>query len=181
MFKPELDLLYPPVEAELGLPPIRLRIDYLMKKIELENGRASWRDQLSFAVRHKPELSALKRAPRTYRCGNYVFGLVMKEPWAQGINLEAVDDLWDRTHPFLKERGYSAISNPTVGDIVVYGKRLVDSTTLRTMNFIKDVLHFGIVRSNGQVRSKWGAHAIYTHDLNAIPTNYGEVAAFYRR
>jgi hypothetical protein len=106
----------------------------------------------------------------TWRCGDYVFGTVKKEQW---YSHKAVNRARINPHGFLDTRGYEEVYEPQEGDVVAY-------------KFKKgDVQHWGLVENVDSgliiVRSKFDAFSIYRHDLECVPSRYGEDVIFFRR
>lgn len=80
-------------------------------------------------------------------------------------------------HEILMAMNYRAVPLPDAGDIVTY----IHCGTKDTGAVLT---HIGIVQENGRVLSKLGGvddPHIYEHDLDKIPSNYGNIFRFYRK
>jgi hypothetical protein len=100
----------------------------------------------------------------SYRCAEYTFGTVQKEPWAEHFITEKQPEFWRSTEDFLERKGYQKTVVPTPGDIVAYGGTNGDSRWFG---------HFGIFEGLGKVVSKFGRGPIIRHDASLIPKGPG--------
>jgi hypothetical protein len=90
---------------------------------------------------------------------------------------DAVRNKFRDTHPkafagrsfmtWLTQGRLAEISSPKDGCLVCYFSA-------------KGWEHIGLFKS-GRVRSKWGEHGIYNHDLAEVPDQYGDCVRFYER
>lgn len=101
-----------------------------------------------------------------YRCANWVFWLHFKEEWAKpGSNLA---NFWKDSEKFIAPYGYRRISKPHDGDIVGYKD---------SMSF----MHWGILLRDRRVRSKFAMQNVYTHELEIIPSVWGDEVVYFRK
>ncbi len=99
-----------------------------------------------------------------YKCAQYVFGTVMKEPWSDA---PMPADFWKHTKRFLFKNNYISVKEGRDGDIIGYKDE-------------RDYLHFGIYR-NEKVISKFGKWHVVEHDVDLIPCDWGNYADFFRK
>ncbi len=101
-----------------------------------------------------------------YNCYEFTFGLNKSEDCislaGRGIFVNGEYVSWFINN-YLKEITKSEIQN---GDFIIY--------------FSSDeIVHSGIWKL-GQVRSKWGKFHTWDHDIDEVPSNYGNKVSFYR-
>lgn len=138
-----------------------------------------------FAVRDEA-----KEGGDKYRGGEYVFGTVMGEPWAS-TETGLPKEFWRDTTGFLAERGYFEISGkPKPGDIVGYALESLaplyptsaevvwDMERIRSRPFYE---HFGILAEDNRVVSKFTVGPVYSHEMDQVPTHWGETVYFLRK
>jgi hypothetical protein len=128
-----------------------------------------------------------------YKCAEYVFRTIKKEPWAQVSKLP--DEFWIDTITYLSERGYTTSirrkkENLENGDVIGYGGtdwRYASSGSLLSYlmgsktpkRYPPYLKHFGVYKE-GKVNSKFDAGYIYRHDLDAVPYDYGDSVYIFR-
>lgn len=134
----------------------------------------------SLANRRGIELVSMPSCLKDTRwsCNDYVFSHLMQENWDNGGD---VASLFGDVKNFLLGKGYSHVQEPIDLDVIIYGNGRRDPE-LRLMDYevTKGALHFG-VWLDGQVVSKWGEGPVFKHNIEWIPTNFGDLASFYRR
>ncbi|MDP1695727.1 MAG: hypothetical protein Q8L29_02335 [archaeon] len=104
------------------------------------------------------------------RCEDYVFTEVKNEPWSSTLTYSNAIILMPIE--FLAQRDYNLIESPNDGDIVAY--------ILKRINKIPFISHWGIFE-NGKVRSRFGCGNVYRHNLNMVPSEYGNEIIFFRK
>lgn len=93
-----------------------------------------------------------------YNCVVYCFGLGKEIPF--NFDEEIV----------LTTKGYSEVDNPIREDLVVY------------IHYIyKEQVHIGIYKGSNKVLSKWGYGNVYLHNLDLVPSSYGNIIRFFRK
>lgn len=108
-----------------------------------------------------------------YRCVQYVFATVKKEPWAKE---DEEIPIFDNPLEFLQEKGYLPLlqsDTPQNGDIVAYGL-----SQNQGRRFI--LKHMGVY-NNGLVKSKFNTGDVYEHALETVPYYYGSDVLFFRK
>lgn len=96
-----------------------------------------------------------------FNCIVYVFGRKAKHL----IDVEKDINEIDTT-----TKGYREINNPLQGDLVVY-----------INEELKVQSHIGLYKRKGKVLSKWTYGNVYLHDINKVPSDFGNVVKFFRK
>lgn len=109
----------------------------------------------------------------------HVFSSHFGSPWAHGAGRDQVNKFWQRTQSFLHRKGYEPLGSEELlpDDLVVYGSRLFDPTANGAEALSK---HFGFVREDGLVESKFGEGPVFAHPLKQILPVYGNEITFLR-
>jgi hypothetical protein len=113
-----------------------------------------------------------------YRCAEWTFGTIHKEPWAlKGFTAEHAPKLWEDPVNFLREEAYEFTDSAQPGDIVAYGDTLFDGTLW--------LEHFGIYYGDaaGQelVFSKFGQGPLVRHPISLVSTVWGGYYCFLKK
>ena len=87
-----------------------------------------------------------------YTCAEYVFSTLLREEW-------------------IGRRGYVEITPTFEGEVVIYGVDIKGRFQAQ---------HFGMA-TEGKVVSKFEAGHVVLHDLEAVPSSYGDTVRFYRK
>ena len=103
-----------------------------------------------------------------YTCAEYVFSTLLGEEW---VGRRAPAALFSDTHSFLERRGYVEITPTFEGEVVIYGVDIKGRFQAQ---------HFGMA-TEGKVVSKFEAGHVVLHDLEAVPSSYGDTVRFYRK
>lgn len=74
---------------------------------------------------------------------------------------------------FLTNLGYIEVKSIRPGDLVIYS--LTDEAGKKTRK------HIGIYVGNNKFLSKFGQNSVYKHEVNQVPSEYGNCAQFYRK
>ena len=111
-------------------------------------------------------------------CEWFAFGIMLQENWAQsevGLNEFVQGDMVE----FLLEKGYGFVERekPAVGDVVAYQSRVAVNEEEDAPSFS----HFGILGPDGKVVSKFGLGPVAVHEIDAVPSRYGDSVLFLRR
>lgn len=104
-----------------------------------------------------------------YRCAQFVFAATMKEPWAP-TSTNFPDDFWYNSRKFLKNKGYKEIRVPDQLDVVGY----------RFLAQSERFVHWGYY-DQGMVCSKFACFPVYKHNIECVPSHFGDDAVFFRK
>ncbi len=114
-------------------------------------------------------------------CARYAFNKMMRERWKISFDAESPrkGSFWWNPHSYLLQHGYAPINDPQEGDIVVYGRKLLQTPSHEK----EEWLHFGVLVNINDLRvqSKWGAYQIFRHDLPDTLNSYGNQIIFLRK
>jgi len=110
---------------------------------------------------------------QAYRCAQYVFGKVHREPWAlpyQSSEISISDHaLWMHTTDFLRDKGFVEVRGPVqANDVVLYGCPVFGPA------------HFGVIAER-EIHSKFGNSNIVAHPIDLVPSSYGSEISFFRK
>lgn len=169
----------------LEISPSRQEIDRLLHPSEGYDAIGEL-DGITIVERRSPALD------RNYKCAEYVFGTVMKEPWAKRWPIR--DAFWRNTLRYLEKRGYEVKDSADPGDVVgyasdnIYTSSVLDNHAylffLRELNKRRKppyFQHFGIFLDANQVISKFNGGHIYQHRLDRVPNSFGTSVYFFRK
>ncbi|MCA9349083.1 hypothetical protein KC878_02975 [Candidatus Saccharibacteria bacterium] len=111
------------------------------------------------------------------RCGEYVFGRILGEPWCVPRQAyPASQYLYNDTRDFLRSKGFTLVDPAKVvpGDIVAY-------TGEHPIYGHEATLQFGFVLGESRVRSRFGPGPVFEHNLASIPSRWGSSVFFWRK
>ena len=74
---------------------------------------------------------------------------------------------------YLTRNNFQRIEHPQADALVVYGE-YSEAGGLQTM-----LSHYGVMRQDGSVDSKWDQGHVYNHPLEAVPVQYGSFVWFF--
>lgn len=141
--------------------PIRHEIDRLFR--ESRTDEIAYLEGISL-------VEAVNRTKPPEFCEQYIFIRVMGEPW----KTQFYKPLSENSTRFLGSKGYNIVKDaPKDGDIVSY------RDTIR--GYPNHYTHHWGLWENGFVRSKFGNHGVYRHRIDHVPTEYGDIALFFRK
>ena len=116
-------------------------------------------------------------------CAHYAFGEVNGESWAAPYT-RTPDELWRTTRDggspqaFLQQRGYEIVDGtPVPGDVVAYTSHTAEDIQAGKAAF----RHFGVLRPDGSVESKFAQGPVATHWIDHVPSFWGSTAYFMRK
>ena len=107
-----------------------------------------------------------------YTCLMYALGFEEQSAYV-AIASSGSHDVYagtDFAHWLLHRRHLLEVEEATalLGDIVIYFDGF-------------DFKHIGLWQGGDRVRSKWGVGQLYAHQLNEVPSSYGDNVRFFRR
>lgn len=108
--------------------------------------------------------------PEIYDC------LKLVSDYLEEPRLLESQEIWVLPQLVFERLGYRSVEEPEDRDVILYCFDLSQWFDEENTPF----KHLGIMIGT-EVRSKWGPYNIFQHPLNAIPNQYGNSVAFFRK